>query len=278
MGKPKTESEISDIQSCFCKYVEQVVHNGKVISKKPEVWRTMALKMNTSMTPLALYTAATKNYFNLWQILNISTKNVTEHMEKVNEDLGKEEVSEEVDSDSDEGREEIFSFDFVLPYSEFIKFNPHEANYKNKDQRNINSSCTRAYYVFGKRLWTHLIHEKIDPILKSNGYKCTFMYKRAKIYPTSIRMYASFHGKCKECNAALLGELENVPTSDKDGVIKFKIKDVTASMHYSAIKRPLSVVRRAALARYLQETNIAPTEFRRREAHRCTLTYRQQMF
>lgn len=93
-----------------------------------------------------------------------------------------------------------------------------------------------------------LFTKKISPVLDKYDVQCVFMFRRAKIYPTSDKKFASFCSKCNLCNAAILREIDKEPLFEEDCIITFSINRGLEQYHVADAKRPLSGSRRLDLA------------------------------
>lgn len=159
----------------------------------------------------------------------------------------------------------------TLSHDQYLHLVPHEEIYrrvdKYEDATKSRKKQERAYTVLSQEKWTHIIHDKIQRALTQKPVFCTFMFKRAKIYPTSSDAFAKIFGYCSECKTSLFGYIESPPADCNDAItINFECKGNFTKPHTLYKKRPLSGTKRTDTAHKLLKENLSATEYCRKQA------------
>lgn len=67
----------------------------------------------------------------------------------------------------------------------------------------------KAYTTLKPGVWTNIIN---DEFLKNYKMPCTYIYKRCRVYNSSISEHClTFRGKCKDCGVYLHGWSDRKP-------------------------------------------------------------------
>lgn len=77
MGRPKPQEQINAIRNVFHVYKEKLRQQGHLPGKRDELWVEMSEAIGKAASPLALYTTAVKNYYQVKDIIDISEENAT---------------------------------------------------------------------------------------------------------------------------------------------------------------------------------------------------------
>lgn len=121
----KSAETIQSLRTIFKEHHLEIVQNGKVVSRKNNIWIDLSEKLNYGFTPGALYTIAAKNYYDIHFELGL-TKLLPKITDEWNDDQGlcsDNEISDHSDSDSSAEKRTMFSV--VLSRQEFSELLLH---------------------------------------------------------------------------------------------------------------------------------------------------------
>lgn len=236
----------------------------------------MAGKCNNLITALGLYTAASKNYYEIHSVFGIELdSNISLEPNESFSDNSSESVhspKDEIFSDSESSVSSSFLFVLLLTSDEYKFFFAHSENYLRRDtyelKCGLRKTMSKSYNVFEQRSWANLLHRKLEVEIRKYNIDCVFMFKRNKIYPNSKTCFAVIEAYCKQCHSKLIGKIIDDPekhqSDDGNISIQFSCKGDFNSLHEkNTMKRPLSGKERRLLSKKLCNENIAPSQYRR---------------
>lgn len=192
-GRPKrSRYDVEKIISLFIEHKEDIINDGKLISRSNRKWQELSTVSNLSA--LALYTIVAKNYYDIKDVLGLEREenycsSVTEPI------ITDKDMSDDSDSfsiTSEESDDKIIKFVLEFSHEEFDKLFYHVEEYGRSDRYEKNSgdrkSYKRRYFVFQQRHWTHVISKKIDQSLRQKNIPCVFYFKRNKVHPHRVNL------------------------------------------------------------------------------------------
>ena len=123
----------------------------------------------------------------------------------------------------------------------------------------------RNYVTLRPGEWTDVFAEKI---WQQTKLPCAISFKRAKIFTkTDSKYYAQFTGKCKECNAHLVGILNNKPRKGNDIIFRCTLTGFSSNIIHKK-KRQLRGLLRTKIASQLLDGNQSANVWRNKETNR----------
>lgn len=97
---------------------------------------------------------------------------------------------------------------------------------------------------------------------------CTFTFKRAKVYPTTVSCFIKIRGFCKECSCQLYSICEQEPETHCPMVLKCVMANTDESLHTGCSKRAMFGSLRAQVTKELCEGKLQPHMWRASEAQK----------
>lgn len=88
------------------------------------------------------------------------------------------------------------TFQVEIPFMEWIKCIPETVQYKDK----VPPSGRGEDTTLRPGTWTHIMNDHIWKKVKNT---CTFVFQRAKVYPTVHNNDIDIRGYCKECHGLM---------------------------------------------------------------------------
>lgn len=179
MEKSKTTEEIDIVKQLFYKYKEYIVVIVRIISKFDKTWTQMSSELGTGVKKIIL---AYKQFWSSYTTVKVvKICNVKRKACPITLAIA-------------------CSRSLILG----IFYRTQNIRYTLESQSKT-YSCTafseiynrfsrkRTYCVFGKKVWSHIIDDKINLVLKNNSIRCVLMFTCAKMFPTNSNIFASIH-------------------------------------------------------------------------------------
>lgn len=227
------------ILEVLCSSKEAILKNGNIATPNASVWTELSEHLENKISAKALYTFVKLNRHNVWSVLGFSDP----------------ETNDDTDSETGSlspGLKASDAFQLEIPFEKWKEFVPENIEYKDK----YSPTQKRDYTVLKPGSWTHIVNDQIWKAIKST---CTFVFKRAKVYPSATSNYIVIRGYCKECHGHLSMTCKREPAMNNPMVFKCHISNSDDSKHTGRSKRLLSGQLRLQVAEELCEG--------RKEAH-----------
>lgn len=277
MGRKRSEKEINVITKIASKYGGTEIFDmaeKKFALKDDNVWKQISSEINAGgceIGPLGIYTAVVKNYYNLWEIMEINLEIKSEYeLQAVNEEDKISSNSTGSNSNyKSESDENCFNFKCILTAEEYDSLRETTAVYKRQDKsvkKSKHKTIKREFKILEKFNWPQIINRKIFE--KEPTIQCNLIFKRAKVFHCGP-VYCKIFGRCKECDAVLYGQIIEAPTSRQNVTIEFSITKEFLKEHLLNQKRPLMGRQREEVARKLIIENYSASRLREETANRC---------
>lgn len=240
MGKKRTNDEKRRIIEFFRNIKKDVVFDSnkkKFAERKNAIWTSLSKQLTDigiEMSPLGVFTTVSKNYYDLWNVLDIC-KNDKENNDFSNNDLSSSSSSlPDLEGVESEVSEDISTqhFRVTLTREEYSSMQEEASKYKRNDRGH--KTLQRDYYIWANSSWTSLVRHKIFEQTRLN---CTIVFKRVKLHPLGPK-FAVISGKCKECNAEIRGELIDNPEYAENIIFNFHISGEFSNPHNTNVKVP----------------------------------------
>lgn len=263
-GKPKKPLvQIDGIIEVLLKYKDDIFHHGTITGKSFQVWRLMSMDLKGLLSPLALYTIVMKNRYSVWDHLLISDpvveEKIVDESEKADDET--DELEDESESEANSTDQDTLSQDahetrFVITLTpeEYAKMRPEELMYGRKTKK--------MRSIFKPWSWSHILYRHFH---EHTRLPCTLIFKKAIITPT-LSVYATFSGKCKECNATLSAQIDQEPEPNVRVHVKCNYTGNYKQTHKENLKRQLSGISREDAVKEMTEKNVAPGMLRKLKA------------
>lgn len=248
--KPAVDRD--SIFTVLCSAKDAIVQNGNITTPNQSIWTQLSKQLDNKITAKALYTFVKLNRHNIWTALGCTHE--SDHETSGSSD----------DADFEPGSlspraKDSWSFELKVPFQKWIEFMPETVNYKAK----FCKTPKREYTILKPGMWTHVIHHQIWQEVKCS---CTFVFKRAKVYPSATEKYIEIRGNCKECHGHIHIKCDREPEINCPVVLKCLIKNTDGSLHTGCSKRPLSGNLRVQVSKELCEGRMEPHVWRALEA------------
>lgn len=236
-------------------FINGKLHYGSI------AWTEISQQMNNIVKPYSLYLIVSQNRFNILSNLkkNIFPQETTyEDNEKINlkDESGTENsttsntsdtensTTSNFDTDSENSNDRVLDLD--IPYEKYFKMKPINIQYGEANKK-------RDYKVLKPGSWTDIIYEEM---YKKFKLPCCIVFKRCKIYPTSVNMFLKIFGRCKDenCQINIYGFAKEKPLEDDPLKLKIYIPNSKNIEHTYNFKRPLRGEQRKIKGKELQNT------------------------
>lgn len=263
MGKKRTNTDIDTIKTTILKYDKNEFYFNdarKFAPKNSKIWNNISddlLNQGCSVTSLGIYSILTKNYYDVWSVLNI--KEQSEASSDIN---AQSNSSSSCCEDPNASVETQSSFDFIITLSEdeYLALNTHEQVYRRTDKSCASSrhkSGKRGILVWDRSRWTHLMNRKI---IATTALSCTFVFKGYKLTPFGA-MHAKIRGFCKVCSSILNGIILDTPIPGKNVHVEFSLTG-NYVMPHEDVKRRLRGYQKEQAVRKMTEQGYSASNIR----------------
>lgn len=244
MGKKRNQEEIEAMTS-FLKDInldlifDSNLHLFK--SRSDQIWTTLSIALknvSVKISPLGLYTAIIKNYYNIWQALDMPRVSIDHTDTDENNPIFKQEENQYSSTSSSlysEQEDATVEFSIVFTPNEYNDFQEEVKNYRRRDlstKRSGHKTVLRKYYTWENYTWPQLLRNKI---FQHTTLNCSIVFKRAKLHLEGP-IFATISGKCKECEAKLQGEILTNPKDEANVIFAFKMSGKHNTKHLNTNK------------------------------------------
>lgn len=237
----------------LCASKNTVIRNGNIATPSDGIWAELSKQLGEKLTPKALYTFVKLNRHNILATLGYN-----------NEKNMSETDSSESDTPFDQSMSTLQNkgnktFNVELPFEQWMHMIPERVTYKKDMFRK------RAYTILKRGTWTHIVNQGIWNEIKSS---CTFIFKRAKVYPDQVSSFIKIRGFCKECKGQLYITCEKEPDMQCPMVLRCVMENTDESLHTGFSKRPLSGRLHEEVKKELCEGRLQPHVWRASQAEK----------
>jgi len=142
----------------------------------------------------------------------------------------KNSTDEDCSTDKNDEKEKSL-FKLIIPYKDYIEFEPLTVFYKEKE------TC-RSYDVLKQNTWVDIIN---DAFLMKYKLPCSFIYKSCKVRKDLSRSkyFLTFKAKCKDCYSEIFGWSNKKPSKGDALELSILAKDTSKDNKSHISKRPL---------------------------------------